>query len=547
MRKTTYHTNKISYSDFLPAVRNLKYAWSCCLGLIILTSCLSEEPLEALTEEQVYDNANSLELATVANLYNYIGGSADSQGLQGTCRGVYDLNTFTTDEAMIPTRGADWYDGELWQKLYRHEWTANDQILYDTWCYLYKVVALCNKSIETLNNHKEMLTTSRCNKDVAEVRALRAMFYFYIMDLWGNVPLVTSPTTDVSSVEQLTRRQVFYFIVDELEAAEPLLANEHSNLQNSYYGRMTRPVAWFLLAKLYLNAKTYTGETDEDFYEKCIEYCNKLEVAGYHLEGNYADCFSIHNEKSIENIFTIPMDKLIYSNQFWYLFRSRHYSHGSALGLWAENGSAATLTTCKTFGYGTENVDNRWKINFYADTVYTDNMTPVMLADGDNLIYRPLEIQLDLTGSPYVKTAGARMHKYEVDYTAYADGRLQSNDIVLFRYADVLLMKAEAKTRLGLDGTDELNAVRRRVNMPAVSLSEMSTDEQLDTILKERLLELVWEGWRRNDLVRFGRFHQAYDERKQLPNEQTAFTTLFPIPRMVIDLNPENIKQNPGY
>ena len=131
------------------------------------------------------------------------------------------------------------------------------------------------------------------------------------------------------------------------------------------------------------------------------------------------------------------------------------------------------------------------------------------------------------------------MSKYEIDRTAYSDGQLQSNDIVLFRYADVVLMAAEAKVRNGQDGSEELNQVRRRVDMPDRTAT-------LATILDERLLELMWEGWRRQDLIRFGLFHQAYDQRPQLPREANGYTTVFPIPSRAISLNGK-LKQNPGY
>ncbi len=120
------------------------------------------------------------------------------------------------------------------------------------------------------------------------------------------------------------------------------------------------------------------------------------------------------------------------------------------------------------------------------------------------------------------------------------DGKLQSNDIVLFRYADALLMKAEAKVRNGEDGSTELNLVRSRVGMPSRSAT-------LDNILEERLLELVWEGCRRQDLIRFGKFTGAYDLRESLDNEeQTEYTIVFPIPQKCIDLN-KKLTQNEGY
>lgn len=92
----------------------------------MMTSCLTEDPRDQLYEEDIYNNANNIYINAVAVLYNYIGGSADSEGLQGTCRGIYDYNTLTTDEAMIPIRGGDWYDGGLWTNMYQHKWSPND-------------------------------------------------------------------------------------------------------------------------------------------------------------------------------------------------------------------------------------------------------------------------------------------------------------------------------------------------------------------------------------------------------------------------------------
>lgn len=528
---------------------------------LLLTSCLSEDPRGSLTEEQAYGSATQLELSTLTPIYNYIGGNADSQGLQGTYRGVYDLNTFSTDEAMLPTRGGDWYDGGLWQSLYLHRWTASDKPLGDTWNYLYKVVMLCNNAIETITDHRTLLSDTQYATDIAELRALRAMFYFYIMDLWGNVPIVTSTNTPTADIHQAARSELFAFIVSELQEAAPFLPNEHSNNLGTWYGRLTRPVAHFLLAKLMLNAEVYADDNATDAthpngstlvfavngqqfnaWQACAYYCQLLADAGYTLEANYATNFSVNNEVSRENIFTIPMDRYLYANQFKNLFRSRHYSHGSALGFDAENGSVATLSTCAAFGYdGTANanLDTRFAMNCYYDQVLVDG-TPVLLPDGTPLVYQPLEVKLDLTGTPYEKTAGARMAKYEIDRKAYADGALQNNDIVLFRYADVLLMLAEAKMRMGAGGLEEVNAVRQRVGMPALT---QLTD---DILLTERLKELMWEGWRRNDLIRFHRFHLAYDQRPQLNSETDAHTTLFPIPGGVIDLN-DNIHQNKGY
>ena len=523
----------------------------------MMTSCLTEDTRDQLYEEDIYNNANNIYINAVAVLYNYIGGSADSEGLQGTCRGIYDYNTLTTDEAMIPIRGGDWYDGGLWTNMYQHKWSPNDLPLYNTWKYLYKVVVLSNKSLHIIDKYSHCLTEEQRVTYEAEVRAVRALFYYYIMDMYGRVPIVTSYEQPQDEVVQSERSEVFRFIVNELQEVAELLPNERSNKMGNYYGRVTRPVAHFLLAKLALNAEIYCDDNWTDgvprngkeifftvdgerlnAWQTCIKYCDKLAEVGYVLESDYGYNFAVHNENSNENIFTIPLDKNLYAAQFWYLFRSRHYNHGGALGGSSENGTSANISTVLAYGYGTDEEDARFIKNFYAGVVEVDGK-PVMMDNGEPLEYFPLELKLNLTGSPYVKTAGARMAKYEVDRTSHSDGRQPDNDIVLFRYADAMLMKAEAKVRNGEDGSLELNEVRNRVGMPY-------REATLENILEERLLELVWEGWRRQDMVRFGVYHKSYDQRVQLADEKNGYTTVFPIPQKSIALNPK-LEQNVGY
>lgn len=216
---------------------------------MIMTSCLTEDPRDQLYEDDIYNNANNIYINAVAVLYNYIGGSADSEGLQGTCRGLYDYNTLTTDEAMIPIRGGDWYDGGLWENMYQHKWNPNDLPLYNTWKYLYKVIVLSNKSLSVIDKYSHHLTIEQKTAYEAEVRAIRALFYYYIMDLYGRVPLVTSYEQAQNEVLQSERSEVFRFIVNELQEVMNLLPNERSNKMGNYYGRVTTPVVHFLLAK----------------------------------------------------------------------------------------------------------------------------------------------------------------------------------------------------------------------------------------------------------------------------------------------------------
>ena len=273
-------------------------------------------------------------------------------------------------------------------------------------------------------------------------------------------------------------------------------------------------------------------------WEAAVYFCDDITNHGYTLDYYFAQPFSVNNENSDENIFIIPMDKHLYTNLFIYLFRSRHYNHAAALGLNGENGSSATIEALNTFGYGTDNLDPRFMSTYYAGEVFDYDGNPVLLDDGTPLIYEPWKVTLDVSGKPWEKTAGARMRKYEIDPTATKDGCQSDNDIVLFRYADVLLMKAEALVRNGYNGDEPLNEVRGRVNAPYRTAT-------LDNILAERMLELAWEGWRRNDMIRFGTFTSSHTDHPQLPGEANGYTTVFPIPGKVLALTGDS--QNPGY
>ena len=555
------------YSLQMITIQMKKVAMRVFSYLLPLTSCLlyscslDEHPRDQIAEEEAFSNPEALFRNTVATLYNYIGGNDDGQGLQGTCRGIYDLQTFGSDEAMIPTRGIDWYDGEIWQDMYRHSWTPGHPMLKNSWLYLYKVITLCNRSIEQLDAHSHLLNASELISYKAEVRSIRAICYWYLLDLFARVPIITSTGKSINQIQQAERSQVFDFVVSELMESWPHLSSENSVAPGDSYARVTQPVAIFVLAKLMLNAEVYADDdwTDSDrpdgskmqfnidgqamnAWEATIHYCDILDDEfGFKLAETYRDNFAVHNENSPENIWTIPMDKDLYYNEMQYMYRSWHYRHAAAYGFTGENGTCATLKTLQVFGYGSEEQDERFNFNYWADEVYDYNGDLVLDRSGNVLTYYPWEVQLYLGGSPYVETAGARMKKYEVDKNATKDGKLMNNDIVLFRFADALLMRAEANLRNGEDGQADFDAVRCRAWMNERQIS-------LEALLDERLLELCWEGRRRQDLIRFGQYESLFqgDAYDQKVDETDHHTTVFPIPGDIITLNPI-LTQNKGY
>ena len=527
---------------------------------LLLAACsLDEEPRDQIPEEEAYTTPKALYLNTVALLYNYIGGATDGQGLQGTCRGIYDLQTFGADEAFLPKRGGDWYDGGLWQAMYCHSWDAGNEIVKNAWLYLYKVITLCNRSLEILSRYQNEgrldIDSSTYADWQAEIRALRAIYFWQLIDLFGGVPMITTTDVSIADMEISTRRDVYIFILKELTQAVPRLSLGNSTSPGEFYGRVTRGVAYFVLAKLMLNAEVYldTDPTDDQLvdgsqinfsidnetvnaWEAAVYYCTELEAMGYRLEDDYEANFSVYNENSRENIWTIPMDKYLYTNQMQYMFRSWHYLHAAAYGFSAENGTCATPHALASF-FSTGRIDSRFYANFYSGTVIVDNKV-VTDRTGQPLFYYPEDADIDVSNKPFVETAGARMKKYEVDRNALKDGKLIDNDIVLFRYADVKLMRAEALIRNGQSGQADYDDVRTRAHMELRQAT-------LDNLLEERLMELFWEGWRRQDLIRFGRYHSLYQGNDAV-DESDGHTTVFPIPADVINTSP-NLKQNPGY
>ncbi len=560
--------------------RMLTTALTCLVALTtLLSSCdeyLTDDPHTQMTPEEAFGTVDRLKNNALLTVYNYIGAYKSGEGLQGTDRGLYDLNSFTTDEQFLPTRSGDWYDNGLWYRLFYHLWTPGEGPIKNTWDYLFKVVILCNEGIEHI---EEFPVTHNCNeydlerlvKYKAELRGVRAMFYFYLMDLFGRVPLITNTNVKSNELTLTNRSQLFYWIYGELNDVLPHLEVERSQLPKSeFYGRFTVYPAYFVMMKLALNAEIYTDDdwtdnvypdgkdirlTTYDIFEGCGIEGNAWETvmaiqehigSAYSLAEFYSDNFDVTNELSPENIFVIPMDVTHFTNKYDYFIRSRHYCHGAALGGRGDNGACATLSTVRTFGYAENDVlgrDVRFAFNFYyedvtigAKTVYEDDgVTP--------LYYHPLAVdRFDLSTTKYEKTAGARLAKYSIDATSRADGRLGNNDIVLFRYGDVLLMSAEAAYRLGMkeNALTTLNQVYHRANINYLE------DISEDILLNERLKELMWEGWRRNDLIRFHRYHLDYDLKVASEHESDAHTIVFPIPADMMKMHP-NWQQNPGY
>ncbi|WEK34537.1 MAG: RagB/SusD family nutrient uptake outer membrane protein [Candidatus Pseudobacter hemicellulosilyticus] len=493
-----------------------KYITALCLSASLLTgSCtkLDEDLYSLISQDQFGSTAeeiNSLIGPAYGTLVNYVNND-------------FWMGEITSDEYMIPARGLDWYSGGIHLRYHTHEWSARETPNF----WRFEQVATVNKILDLLDN----TTIEIENKDriYAELRTLRAFWYFIMLDNIGNVPIVTKFEGELPTNN--SRKEVYDFVESELLAVADDLSEEKSM---ATYTKATKWVAYTLLAKLYLNAQVYTGTAA---WDKCLDYCNRVIGSNqYQLEPNIFNNFKVKNESSVENIWAIPYDADFFRGYFIPYQMSWHYSQYVAFDVqfssW--NGPCAVPSFVKGF-----DPDDARIGSFLIGLQTKPDGTPIYIRDG----ITQLNYTVDMVNyANATENEGARLYKWEVE----KGGRTHmNNDFAIFRYSDVLLMKAEALLRTSAANEPEartlVNEVRDRNFSPAKPLANLT----LDLLLKERGYEFVFEGWRRNDLIRFDAFKGTWSFK---PNEDPAdrHTYLFPIPLTVMDKNP-HLDQNDGY
>ncbi|GAB3508883.1 RagB/SusD family nutrient uptake outer membrane protein [Emticicia fontis] len=435
-------------------------------------------------------------------------------GLRGMTDNWFNPSEATTDELIVPTRGGDWYDNGDWLAYSRHTWTSQHNPINGVWGFIFGNISQVNQLMVVVKNNP---------KAVDELRAIRAFYYFMAIDLFGNVPIVTDAT---SAAGTKTRAEVYAFIESELTAVIPNLNT------GKVYSRMNQDVANMLLAKLYLNAGVYKGTPE---WQKAYDTISKVVSSpnAYALTPNTLDNFTVQNQGSTENIWAVPYDNFKAGGMNFQM-RTLHYANQRTYNL--GNAPWNGFCTLAEFYNSFDSKDARSKM-WLTGQQYAADGTPLLDAK-----QQPLAFIIDFNkdqmtdADPEFQVAGARSQKYEIQVNN-PNGD-QSNDLVVFRLADAILMKAEAGFRLGktTEALAGVNTIRTRSGIaPLTALTEAD-------ILAERGREFAWEGWRRNDMIRFGTFSKERKFMKNLDKNKE----LFPIPQPRIDANPL-LKQNPGY
>ncbi|HET9709240.1 MAG TPA: RagB/SusD family nutrient uptake outer membrane protein, partial [Gemmatimonadales bacterium] len=462
--------------------------------------------------------------------------------------GIYDVSEITTDEDVVPTRGQDWYDNGQWIDLHNMTWTptsaATANFFNGVWNNPYQGVANANLFIASIKN------SNVANKAaiVAEARTLRAYFYYVLMDYFGGVPIDT--TTDVTLTPRNTRREVFDFIEKELIAARADLPATRPQSEN---GRITQGAADAILANMYLNAGVFTkdgaaGGISGNSYNSCagiavtggdacaqaIAVADRILTSGnYRLADSFPQNFRADNNTSPENIFVV---KFIAADGLGmdYVMSILHYSQFNP-SPW--NGFATLAQTYAAF----DPADKRRQVFLIGPQVNVLTGAPVNDRAGNPLVFT--ESIPDIHSA--TEGQGPRIYKWPADPAHIAQNN--GNDFALFRLGEIYLIKAEAELESGNAALalTLLNQLRARTAPVAAPLAVADRP----TILNERLFELVGEGKRRQDLIRFGGYTGRDDTASGIAGGKVSASAdhvLMPIPQTQIDANPK-LTQNPGY
>ncbi|MDD2493570.1 MAG: RagB/SusD family nutrient uptake outer membrane protein [Tissierellia bacterium] len=534
--------------------KNTIYAIIIISLLINSFACndLSETVYSELTEND-YKYSNK-------EIYNVIG--PVYQNLRGlhSHSGFSIMQESTSDILVMPANASGWDDGGVYKKMHLHTWNSEAPQIRDAWSRLYTGVIHANRIIDQLENDIVPIPVDLKKESfIAEMKVARAFYYWLLIDNFGDVPFVITTSQDLPN--KTSKAEIYNSIVDDITSSISQLSEDNTNLM---YGRFNKWAAKSLLANIYLNSFTYTGNAN---WDKCLAECNDIINSGkYSLEINFIDCFDADNHNSKETIFAIPYDEINGSGLYLnYTFHSASRDkYNLATTPWGAGSAMAISQFIDTFDPDDSRLDDTWE---HGPQFALDGVTPLLCTydrAGEQLNYSK-----DLPDGLYTKEGeGYRIKKFLPKIGGQYN---MNNDMPFFRYAQVLMMKAECLLRTGSanEAAEIVTQVRKRAfkNNPekANVKSEQllgnskynygyvenykivdkgnSTPVEFGGFYDELGYEFACEWIRRRDMIRFG----TYTSKSWLSHKPVGDkTTVFPIPQTVIDSNP-NLEQNPDY
>lgn len=484
----------------------------------------------------------------LASLYNslnfFIGDQANT----------YAINEVTTDELILPTRGADWDDNGLWRELHAQNWQVDHTFVVDTWNQWTEFQCEVNTIFDPMQNPS--------SQQAGQAHFLRALASFYLLDNFGQLPVCDPLSSDPSPV--LVGDDAVSYIIDDLEIAIGLLSSQSPGTTNSTAGSTS---ARYLLAKVLLNAHVYRGVSpNSQDMDEVISLINFIEADGFTLQDGFFNIF--RDDTDSETILSLSA---AVGNRIW---STLHYSQAPEIAGGGWNGFA-TLSEFYDLFEGPENTnwpnqDQEERRGFTATQGLPFESLPGTVESGDfpgftagsnvgfgflfgqqydmdcsmllDRLGNPLNFErffVDQNGNSSLldnsESTGIRILKYNPQFGGFV------GHVLFFRYADAHLMRAEAMFRSGAAGDALLELNELRELRDAVPLGSITEQEILD----ERGRELYTELWRRNDLIRFEQFNNDWELKDPGAIGNTNLN-VFPIPTAALNSNP-NLVQNTGY
>nr|WP_315166367.1 RagB/SusD family nutrient uptake outer membrane protein [uncultured Flavobacterium sp.] len=479
-------------------------------------------------DEEVLDGyVNSAEAGGSINTASLLQSSYEGLRSFQTQGQMFALDEMSTDALVGPTRGGDWDDNAVWRQIHVHTWAPDHNEVKNAWNALLSNVYNCSLVVE-----------NGTSTEVTQARFLRAFYYYNVIDLFGQVPYREEGSKLTDDPKVWTRAEATAFVISELEAVVsqlPARTVNDASIANS-------DAAHFLLAKLYLNKGVFTAADAAGPYNFDAADMNKVishvDAISSELASDYWDNFKPTNNTSPEILFSSRNLRGGAGGGIQYHWRmSMHYNQTPD----GWNGFSTVAEYYNKFNPNDKRIKNDAPaiisafgnpVGFQVGQMYAPGgVTPLKDRKGNMLVYTPALTLI--TSGATLETAGIRMQKYIPDA---ANVSTPENDFVFMRYSDALLMKAEAILR---GGTGNVGTIMTDI---AARSGQAASPATLDGIYLERGKELWLEGWRRNDMIRFGTFLAA---RELKPYVSDSRYILFPIPAEA--LFNSNLSQNPGY
>lgn len=524
---------------------------------VYITGCnnLDEKVFSSITEQtynySVNDFIPNITGAYAPLHYDYVTSYWQTQELSGCC-------------IVTPANPTGWDDGGIYKRLHFHNWNSEQGQIANLWNNYFQGVILCNSAIERIEKDIIPAPSPEAKKiGLAELKTLRAYYYWILIDNFGDIPFVTSVTLELP--EKMQRKDIWKKLVDELEVVVPDLDEEQGG---NLYGRINKWAGRAILANLYLNAEVYTGTP---YWEKCIEQCDEIIDNAYpqicNLSSNYRDSFKTYGvENSKEVLFTIIYDynrglvgSYLWMNS-WHSELQKKYKTNASPN--AAGGPKGITQFIDTYDPEDSRLENTWLMGAQFDAegnplycVYTD-------------VTKPLVFTKEIPDGNYTaENEGYRVNKYEVEEGAEWSS---DTDYPLIRFSEVLLMKAECLLRLGKSGAGDLVTLVRERNFKGnlgkarVSDDDLKGDSsykwgyvenyevvdpgdqtpvEFGRMFDELCWEFAWEGHTRRDMIRFGIFtKKSWLSHKPMGD----YRIVYPIPEQALIANPKLV-QNPDY